>query len=617
MKNAFSLTVLLSLLVIPTSWAIQPESASAKQGIQVPTIVRVYFDTPQQIQKLSDHNDVWSINRTQQFAVIQVNNETELKHIQSLNLAVKVDQKLKAQHNSDLLKMAQNKGTDGIPGFACYGTVAETFQRMDQMVSDYPTLADIEVIGSSWEKQNLTNAGSDLKVLKLTNQNTTGDKPILFTSSSIHAREYATAELNTRFAEYLLSNYGVDPDVTWILDNHEVHLSLLSNPDGREKAQTGILWRKNTNQIYCSPNSNNRGVDLNRNYPFEWGIGGSTDECSDVFTGLAENTEPEVSSQMTYLRQIYDDRRGSGTNDAAPDDVAGIFIDIHSYGNLMLWPWGYTNGSSPNDNQLQALGKRTAYFNGYHPQPVNELVLTGGGSIDASYGELGVASLAFELGTSFFQDCDTFEQKILPDNLAALMYLARVTQAPYTQALGADIENLKVIPNVILANTDVKVTGVANDDRYNQSNGSQSVGTVQQVKAYLNELPIESVNGQNLNADDGSFDSSTETFNDTISTAGLETGKNLLYVQAEDDTHAGATYAQFIHVVEANEVAQLSGRVTDALTGLPIENALLNINQSNTFSGNDGTYQQMYDRWFVGPDKIIDLPLGGAMEVWP
>ncbi|MEM8923977.1 MAG: transporter substrate-binding domain-containing protein [Actinomycetota bacterium] len=31
----------------------------------------------------------------------------------------------------------------------------------------------------------------------------------------------------------------------------------------------------------------------------------------------------------------------------------------------------------------------------------------------------------------------------------------------------------------------------------------------------------------------------------------------------------------------------------------------------------DGTHGEIYDRWFVGPDRIIDLPLGGAMEIWP
>ena len=31
----------------------------------------------------------------------------------------------------------------------------------------------------------------------------------------------------------------------------------------------------------------------------------------------------------------------------------------------------------------------------------------------------------------------------------------------------------------------------------------------------------------------------------------------------------------------------------------------------------DGTYQTIYDTWFTGPDAMIELPLGGAMEVWP
>jgi len=70
--------------------------------------------------------------------------------------------------------------------------------------------------------------------------------------ASIHAREYATAELVTRFGEYLVQSYGLDPDVTWLLDHHEVHLMLHSNPDGRKNAEIGLSWRKNTNNNYCA-----------------------------------------------------------------------------------------------------------------------------------------------------------------------------------------------------------------------------------------------------------------------------------------------------------------------------------------------------------------------------
>ncbi len=584
-------------LLLATLWsssllAIEPQLLKTEQNITLPSIVRVYFEQKEQIQQLADSSDVWSIHPTQKFATIQITDQATLQQILDLGLSVRLDRKLMQQYAEDLLKISQpNKMGAGIPGFSCYSTVTETFQRMDQMELNFANLAEIVDIGDSWEKVNVNNAGEDLRVLKLTNKNITADKPILFLASSIHAREYTTAELNTRFAEYLLNNYGNDPDVTWILDHHEIHLSLVANPDGRKRAQTGLLWRKNTNQDHCG-GSNDSGVDLNRNYPFEWGIGGSTLQCAETFRGVAAETEPEVTSQMSYLRQIFADNRGPGANDAAPADTAGIFIDIHSFSQLMLWPWGYTNSVTPNNNQLQALGKRTAFFNQYRPQPVNELVITGGGSIDATYGELGVASLAFELGTAFFQDCATFEEQILPDNIQALLYLARVTQAPYIQSLGPDIEGLTVTPNVVTAGTTVQVQGTANDDRYNQSNGAQATGSVQSVQAYINTLPIDAGSGQALTPTDGNFNDVTEAFSGTINTTALPAGKNLLYVQANDDSQPGGTFAQFIDVVEPQNVAQLSGLVTNTQNNQPIPNALLSINQSQALSTADGTYQQ-------------------------
>jgi hypothetical protein len=592
LKKLYKLLAVLLMLGPTQVFGIGAETLSAKHQLKYPVMIRVYFDDTNQIQIIADNYDVWTINPKQKFAVIQVLDEPSYHELIKLDLTLRLDHKLMQQNaiDSARIKTLSNKGV-GIPGFACYSTVAETLQKVDQLNADYPDLVEIIDIGDSWEKIQNGAAGEDLQVIKITNENIKTEKPILFMASSIHAREYATAELNTRFAQYMIINYGIDADVTWILDHHEIHLSLVTNPDGRKQAQTGILWRKNTNNNHCT-GSNNRGVDLNRNYPYQWAIGGSNSACSEVYYGPSEASEPEISAQIDYLRNTYDDNRGPGANDAAPDNTAGIFVDIHSYSQLVLWPWGYTNAVTANDNQLQALGKRTALFNQYRPQPVNDLVITGGGSIDAIYGELGVASLAFELGTAFFQDCPTFESQIMPDNLLALLYLARVTQAPYTQPLGPDIENLLVIPNVIVSNTTVQVSGIADDDRYNQSNGAQAFTTVQAVKTYINELPIESNAGIDLAASDGSFNSSRESFTGDISTNNLTVGKHLLYVQASDDSYDGATYAQFIDVVEAQNVATLSGTVINALTGLPIENALLNINQSQALSDINGSYTQ-------------------------
>ena len=132
--------------------------------------------------------------------------------------------------------------------------------------------------GDSWEKVTAGGLpGYDMKVLKLTNSAVPGPKPKLFITAAIHAREYTTAELVTRFAEYLVNNYGTNADATWILDHHEIHIMLHTNPDGRKQAETGLSWRKNTNQNYCGVTSTSRGADLNRNFAFQWGCcGGSS-----------------------------------------------------------------------------------------------------------------------------------------------------------------------------------------------------------------------------------------------------------------------------------------------------------------------------------------------------
>ena len=116
----------------------------------------------------------------------------------------------------------------GIPGYPCYRTVEETFASAQAIVAAHPDLATWIDVGDSWEKSENPSAGYDLMVLRLTQSAVPGPKPILFANFAIHAREYTTAELGTRFAELLVAGYGIDPDVTWILDHHEVHLLLQS-----------------------------------------------------------------------------------------------------------------------------------------------------------------------------------------------------------------------------------------------------------------------------------------------------------------------------------------------------------------------------------------------------
>ena len=229
-------------------------------------------------------------------------------------------------------------------------------------------------------------------------------------------------------------------DITALIDHQEVHLILQTNPDGRKKAETGLSWRKNTNSGHCT-NSNSRGIDLNRNFPFKWGGAGSSgNQCDNTYRGPSPHSEPETEAGLDYMKTIFPPNQrcvnpncdNLADDDPAPDNAMGVAIDIHSYGELVLSPWGFTaNDQCGNHNQFVTFGRKPAYFNGYEPKVSAGLYVTTGSTEDTYYADFGVAAFVYELGTSFFQSCSVFESEIFPDNVKSLMYAAMVSRTPY------------------------------------------------------------------------------------------------------------------------------------------------------------------------------------------
>lgn len=482
----------------------------------------------------------------------------------------------------------------GISGYACYRTVAETNTRLDSLVVEHPQLAQVLDIGPSWEAQaGVSGGGERMRVLRLTNSQIPGAKPALFAMTAVHAREYTTAELGLRFAEHLLAGYGSDADATWLLDHHEIHLLVQSNPDGRKRAETGLSWRKNTNQGYCGATSNARGADLNRNFPFAWGTvsgGSSPSPCNDTYRGPTAASEPETQAIVGYVRALYPDRRGDGLNDPAPDDTQGVFLDIHSYSQLVLWPWGLTTQPAPNDAPLVALGRRFAWFNGYTPQQSVGLYPTDGTTDDFAYGELGVPAYTFELGTAFFQDCASFESRIYPDNLQALLYAAKVVRAPYQLPFGPEAREVRVEPDLAVLGESLQLSAVLDDSRSSTVGGSVPVQPIASASAYLG-LPPWAAGAQAiaLQAQDGGFNTSVEIVAGSLSTLG--TGRQMVYVQGEDTSGArGPVGAALVDVRAPADVAELQGRVSRIVDGAAVAGAQIRVAGFATASAADGRY---------------------------
>ncbi|MCO7224489.1 M14 family zinc carboxypeptidase [Pleionea sp. CnH1-48] len=471
------------------------------------------------------------------------------------------------QRRNERLEMIQqrmmqsdgNASIQSIPGYECYETVEETFSTAQSLVSQNSNIAEWIDIGDSWEKTQ-GSGGYDLQVLKITNKSISGNKPKLFINSAIHAREYTTAPLNLEFARWLVNGYGSNADATWIVDHHEVHLLLQANPDGRKKAETGLSWRKNTNQNYCGSSSNSRGADLNRNFSSRWNItngqGSSGSQCSLTYRGPSAASEPEIQALESYVRSIFPDSRGPNDNDAAPATTSGMHIDIHSYSELVLWPWGDQSSVAPNGVAMQTLGRKFAFFNGYNPMQSIGLYATDGTSDNISYGELGIAAFTFELGTSFFQNCSTYENTIKPDNLKALIYAAKVVRTPYITPSGPDVASLTLNGSSgsvsVQPGSNVALVASVSDSRFSTRNGTEATQNINAAEYYIDTPPW--ANGATpiaLAAQDGSYNSKTESVGATINTTGMSNGQHIIYVRSRDTSNTwGALSAIYLNITD-------------------------------------------------------------------
>ena len=528
-------------------------SASSVAADDRPVVITTGYDNPAHLQRLASHFQHLKVDRKAKTVRIEALPE-DLITLSKAGFKYRIDQEATAtlQQRRRELSISPS-GAKSIPGYSCFRTVEETYTTMDQLAQSKPQLARVTNIGPSWQKTRNPGTGYEMRVLRLSNTATDSalpNKPTLVLFGSIHAREYVPAELATRFAEGLVNGYGTDAEATWLLDNFAFQVVLQANPDGRKKAEAGASWRKNVNNSNggnCS--ASKYGTDLNRNFPYHWNTvsgGSSGNQCTETYRGPSAASDPETQNLMrlvagvrgsngVYSGGIFPDRRGDGVSAVAPADYQGAFVDLHSYSELVLWPWGDTSNPAPNGAAMQTLGRRLAYFNSYTPQQSSELYPTDGSTDDSTYGLLGVPSFTFEVGTSFFESCSKFTSTILPKNVQALRYLARILWAPYTLPSGPDTVSVNVSASNVAAGTSVTVTANINDGTFNQSNGTEAVQNIASARAYLDAPPwAPGAKAIALNAADGSFNSSNENVTGSLSTAGLSPGVHTLYVQGTD-----------------------------------------------------------------------------------
>ena len=151
-----------------------------------------------------------------------------------------------------------------------------------------------------------------------------GNKPAMWIDSGIHAREWIAPATGTWMLNELVENDAKHHDLTnkldwYILPSH--------NPDGYRVSQDADrMWRKTTTQ-YSGDSC--QGTDANRNWDFHWSEdGASGDSCSDAYYGPHTFSEVEARNVRDF---VY-----------AHKDNIKLYQTLHSYSQLILMPWGYT-----------------------------------------------------------------------------------------------------------------------------------------------------------------------------------------------------------------------------------------------------------------------------------
>ncbi|KAA3665421.1 MAG: hypothetical protein DWQ04_00695, partial [Chloroflexi bacterium] len=435
----------------------QPAAATLPDGAFV---VRIYYDQIEQIDLLVEF-DLWEFNNLEEQYVLVAVDQAAYARLIAAGWRIEIDNDTSLQ---------QHQVLSSADFFYGYRTTDEIYTDLQNLTDRHPTLSERFVYGHSYCKQeggcttpgSNFNPGFDLQAIRITNEaiggtstlsGTTiisGTKPVFFLMANIHAREITTPELAMRMAEWLLDGYGTNPEATWLVDWHEVWIVPIVNPDGHWLVELGMDYggnplyhRKNSNRshgctVWPSRAYSQFGVDLNRNHSFAWGgASTSTASCNPLFRGPSAASEPEVAQLQTLVTSLIPDQRGPNLTDAAPENTTGIFITMHSYSELVLWPWGHTSVDAPNRTGLQAIGDKLAALNGYTScSPTTCLYAASGTSDDWAYGELGVPAFTFEVGTQFLPPYNEIDAIQWPDNGPALQYAAKIARNPYQLVRG-------------------------------------------------------------------------------------------------------------------------------------------------------------------------------------
>ncbi len=288
-----------------------------------------------------------------------------------------------------------------------YHSYDEIIQVMNSLAFGYSGICRKYIYGTSVE-------GRELSALKISdNVGIDESEPEVGFDGGIHGDEIGASENLIRFAQHLCESYGVDPEITDLIDTREIWLYIMVNPDGRVH-----MSRANAN-----------GVDLNRDWGYMWNGEGSS-------PGAYSQVESKALRSCFYDNQFV------------------VHTTYHSGTEYVSYPWSYRPDQCPDQAHIDQLASVYSSVSGYanltYQQGYNGMYPINGSSKDTYYAVMGSIGWTMEISydkqppTSQIQHYYSIN---VPSMLAMIEYSGYGIEGTVTDAVTGDTVQAMIFIN--------------------------------------------------------------------------------------------------------------------------------------------------------------------------
>ncbi|XP_017589094.1 PREDICTED: carboxypeptidase B2 isoform X3 [Corvus brachyrhynchos] len=290
------------------------------------------------------------------------------------------------------------------------------------LIEDVQGIIEKQIVNDTVNARGSSSYYENYHSMKEISKSKEKSKNAIWIDCGIHAREWISPAFCLWFIGHAIHVRERDQTMTTLLEHFDFYIMPVINVDGYEYTwshPSNRLWRKSRS---AHGNSKCIGTDMNRNFDAHWcGTGASHYECHETYCGPYPESEPEVKAVARFVRDHK--------------DTIKAYITMHSYSQLVLFPYSYTMNKSKDHEELESLAQKAAKaikrttWKTYRPGAgAQTIYLAPGGSDDWAY-DLGIKySFTFEL-----RDTGTYgfllpSREIKPTCLEALSAVKVIAQ---------------------------------------------------------------------------------------------------------------------------------------------------------------------------------------------